>query len=161
MNQTLAPRSKIIGSCIIWIVICLAISGLAGWVTSHNINPWYINLQKPSFNPPAWLFAPVWTVLYIMIGISGGLLWLSRKQNTLAFAFYIIQLALNFAWSFVFFGAHQTGWAAIEILVLLVFILLTIIYSYRTSKYAAWLLMPYFAWVCFASILNISIWYLN
>ncbi|MCH9643414.1 MAG: tryptophan-rich sensory protein [Gammaproteobacteria bacterium] len=152
---------SLISPCLIWVIICLGIASLAGWVTQANIPHWYSHIQKPSFNPPAWVFGPVWTVLYIMIGISGGIIWHQRKTMKTAFIFYLIQLVLNFSWSFIFFGAHEMGWAAIDIALLIVFIALTITYTFRAEKSASILLMPYFAWVVFAFILNISLWYLN
>lgn len=147
--------------CVSFIVICLAISGLAGWVTESNIPNWFAMIQKPSFNPPNYIFGPVWTVLYIMIGISGGILWHYRKEAPKAFLFYIIQLVFNFLWSFIFFGAHQIGWAFIDIIVLAVFIAITICYAYKPSKTAAILLMPYLAWVIFACVLNGALWSIN
>ncbi len=147
--------------CTTWVVICLVIASLAGWVTQSNIPNWYIHIQKPSFNPPASVFGPVWTVLYILIGISGGMLWSKRKVMKSAFNFYLVQLTLNFSWSFIFFGAHQIGWALIDMAFLIVFIALTIAYSFKKSNVAALLLMPYLAWVVFAFVLNFSLWQIN
>lgn len=164
MNQTLNQKPsyiRIILACFFWIALCLIIAAISGWVTSHNITPWYSSLQKAFFNPPAWLFGPVWTVLYIMIGIAGGLLWANRKKDPRVFYFYVLQLCLNFAWSFVFFGAHLIGWAFIEIIVLWLSILTTMVLAYRSNIAACWLLIPYFVWVSFASVLNFSLWYLN
>ncbi len=148
-------------SCIVWVIICLVLSGLAGWITGENIHTWYDHLNKPSFNPPSAVFGPVWTVLYIMIGISGGLLWAKRNEAVIAFMFYIAQLFFNIIWSFIFFGYHEIHWAFVDIIVLLVFIFLTIIFSLRKSLLAALLLVPYFAWVIFAAILNYNFWQLN
>ena len=96
-------------SCLFWVVLCLIISSFAGWVTNHNIADWFTQIQKPSFNPPSWVFAPVWICLYIMIGIAGGILWTMRVEYPAVFYVYLIQLVLNFAWSFIFFGGHQIG----------------------------------------------------
>lgn len=147
--------------CLFWVGVCLIISGFAGWVTEANIPTWYAGIQKPSFNPPDWLFAPVWTVLYIMIGISGGILWAHRRNNMTAFVLYLLQLLLNFCWSFIFFGAHQIGWALLDIVFLIMLIACTIICAYRAAKPAAFLLVPYFIWVIFAFTLNYGLWYLN
>lgn len=152
---------QIFFSCLAWVVICLVISGIAGWVTGDNIAGWYTPLQKPSFNPPSWIFGPVWTVLYIMIGIAGGLLWTMRDTHPAAFWVYVLQLVFNFAWSFIFFGAHQIGWAYVDILLLWVSIILTIVFAFNASKVAAMLLVPYLGWVTFACVLNFMLWRLN
>lgn len=154
-------KKQFIFAAIFWIAVCLIISTLSGWITNHHIDSWYPHIQKPSFNPPAWVFAPVWITLYVMIGLSGAYLWINRHSHPLAFLFYVIQLCFNFAWSFIFFGAHLIGWAFIDIIFLWVFIVLTLIFSYQSSKTAMWLLIPYFLWVSFALILNASLWYLN
>ncbi len=147
--------------CLAFVVLCLAISSISGWVTAHNVNDWYATLIQPSYSPPNWVFGPVWTVLYIMIGIAGGLLWVQRKSHPWAFRWYIVQLIINFAWSFVFFGAELIGWALLDICLLWASILITIICAYRANRWAAFLLMPYFMWVSFAVTLNASLFYLN
>jgi benzodiazapine receptor len=148
-------------SCTLWIVISLGIASLAGWITASSIPTWYSALAKPTFNPPSFVFGPVWTVLYIMIGISGGILWQHRKKAPMAFIAFIAQLICNFSWSFIFFGAHQAGWALVDIVLLISFILLTLYHARQASKVATALLLPYLAWVLFASVLNASIWLLN
>lgn len=152
---------KTLIACSVWIVICLTLSGLAGWVTGHNIQSWYIHIQKPSFNPPSWVFAPVWTVLYIMIGISGGLLWVRQKEMKAGYTFFLLQLLANFSWSFLFFAWHQIGLAMLDIVVLITLIILTIMTSLKKCKWAAYMLMPYLAWVLFAGTLNFCLWQLN
>lgn len=159
MNKTTVK--SLIPPCLTWIVICLVISGLAGWVTESNIPQWYAHIQKPSFNPPAWVFGPVWTILYIMIGTSGGILWHQKSQLKLAFSFYLTQLILNFCWSFIFFGAHKIGWALLDMTFLIIFVALTIACSFKKSKAAALLLMPYLAWLVFAFVLNFTLWKIN
>lgn len=161
MENRVTLNKSTVFSCLIWVVICLAISGIAGWVTEHNIADWYVHLNKPSFNPPNWVFGPVWTVLYIMIGITGGLLWQRRQSHRKAFALFVIQLVLNFIWSFLFFGMQNPGLAAIDIIALWLFIALTIVYTWPALKSWTLLLLPYFLWASFACILNISIWMLN
>ncbi len=148
-------------ACFIWVVICLIISSLAGWVSATHVETWYTTIQKPWFNPPSWVFAPMWTLLYIMIGIAGGLLWNKRKNHPAAMNWYIVQLIFNFAWSFIFFAGHAIGWALIDIAVLWVAIACTVIASFRSSKGAAWLLIPYWLWVSFATLLNSYLWILN
>lgn len=156
-----ANQKSIWKPCLVWVVICLAISAIAGWVTGHNIESWYIHLVKPAYNPPSWVFAPVWTVLYIMIGISGGLLWRERQLSPLTWWCYIVQLVFNFAWSFIFFGAHAIGWALADIIVLWLMILTTLILAYQHKPVVSWMLLPYWLWVSFAAILNSSIYALN
>lgn len=146
------------------VIICMAIGGISGYFTSSEITTWYVTLNKPSFNPPNWIFAPVWTTLYFLMGISFWLIWKSNAQKTIknkAITFFIIQLVLNFFWSIIFFNLHQLGFALAEILLMWIFIVLTIISFYPISKTAAYLLFPYLLWVSFASILTFSIWKLN
>jgi len=151
----------IIFPCFFGVVICLLIAGIEGWVTAANTSQWYDTLIKPRFNPPSFVFAPTWTVLYIMIGIAGGLIWCRREKHRVLFVFFILQLIFNFAWSFLFFAAQSISWALIDIILLWITLLVTIIYSYRHYKTAAYWLTPYFIWVSFATVLNFSIWVLN
>ena len=144
---------------------CLVIGYLSGMVTRESITTWYPTLIKPVFNPPNWIFAPVWTSLYIMMGVAGGLVWNKLDGNeTLvkkAFLFFIIQLALNALWSLIFFKLHNLLLASIEVVLLLLMIFETYTQFKKIDKIAGLLLIPYLAWVSFASILTISIWYLN
>lgn len=148
---------------IIAIIIPLAIGGTAALFTVPNIQGWYQGLIKPSFNPPNWIFAPVWNTLYILMGIASYLVWRERKLKnvTPALSLYFIQLVLNFFWSLIFFELHQPGYAFVEVLILWLFIFSTIISFSRINKAAAWLLVPYISWVSFASLLNYEIWRLN
>lgn len=157
----MSSKKQLILASIFWIAVCLIISSLSGWITSHHVDTWYPHINKPSFNPPAWVFAPVWITLYVMIGLSGALLWLQRTSHPFPFMMYIVQLVFNFAWSFIFFGAHQIGWALIDIIALWITLAITVLTSYKASQSAFWLLIPYFLWVSFATILNASLWYLN
>jgi translocator protein len=150
------------------LIIALAIPliiGLAGGAfTSAEIPNWYAKLNKPSWQPPNWLFGPVWTTLYILMGVALFLIWKSGARQTLkqsAIILFAIQLTLNFFWSLIFFNQHQIGWALAEIIVLWIFILLTIFSFGKINKAAAWLLVPYISWVSFATILNYNIWKLN
>jgi tryptophan-rich sensory protein len=146
------------------ILIPILIGGTAGFFTSAAIPGWYSTLQKPSFNPPNWIFAPVWTTLYVLMGVASWLVWSSKvptAQKQTALAVYGIQLLLNFAWSFIFFNQHALGLAFAEILLLWGSIFLTIILFARINEGAAWLLVPYISWVSFAAILNYTIWKLN
>lgn len=148
-------------SYLVWIASCLAISALIGWLSSSHITGWYQTVQKPWFNPPAWIFSPVWTALYITIGIAGGYLWHYRKQYTLLFIIFILQLFFNFAWSFFFFIGQSIGWAFIDIIALWLSLSLFIKLGFKQKPVLAWLLLPYLVWVSFAMILNSFIWHLN
>lgn len=148
----------------ICIIACLAIGFLGSFFTTTGPGSWYESIKKPSFNPPGWIFGPVWTLLYILMGIS---LYLILKQGLAtpmiktAVLIFGAQLVLNLLWSGLFFGLHSPLFAAIEIIMLWVFILLTIMYFFPLSRPAAYLLIPYILWVTFAAILNISIYMLN
>ena len=147
------------------VVTCLVVGYLSGTVTSESITTWYPKLRKPIFNPPNWIFAPVWTILYIMMGVAGGLIWNNiendKERVKKAFAFCIIQLALNALWSYLFFGLQNPLLALLEIIVLWLLIFETYIQFKKIDKMAGLMLIPYLAWVTFASVLNASIWWLN
>jgi benzodiazapine receptor len=146
------------------LLIVLAIGAVAGLVTAPQIAGWYSTLVKPPYNPPAWLFAPVWSALYVLIAIAAYLVWQRRDNSTnylTARAVYIIQLLLNFSWSIVFFGFHSIIGGLLIIILLWMMILLTIRWFGKFSKATGWLLLPYFLWVSFAAILNYSIYTLN
>jgi tryptophan-rich sensory protein len=117
-------------------------------------------LEKPTWNPPAWIFGPAWTILYTLMAVGAWLVW-KRKGWSRPLVFYFAQLILNAAWTPIFFGAHELGWALVEIVALWVAILLTMIAFFRVSKPAGWLFVPYLAWVTFATFLNFTLWRLN
>ena len=121
---------------------------------------WYAGLAKPGFNPPNWIFGPVWTALYVLIAIAGWPTWRSAPSEG-AMRLWGLQLALNFLWSPVFFAAHMIGAALAIILALLATIVAFIAVTWRMDRIAAWLFAPYAAWVAFASLLNGAIWWLN
>lgn len=149
---------------IISIAIPLIVGAVAGFFTTSGVKGWYVIANKPSFNPPNWLFAPVWTTLYLMMGIALYLVWSTKNNNAIkrtAIKLFSAQLLLNFAWSFIFFYLHQPGWAFVEIITMWLMILLTIVWFGKISKIAAWLLVPYISWVSFAALLNFYIWKLN
>ncbi len=148
---------------IISILLPLAVGFTSGFFTETGEGTWYQTLQKPSWNPPGWVFAPVWTSLYILMGIAFYLIWKTppTPKRKKAISFYLVQLVLNFFWSFFFFKLEQPGWAFAEIVVLWLMILLTIFSFARINKIAAWLLVPYICWVSFALALNYTIWILN
>ncbi len=146
-----------------FVVLCLAISAIGGWVTAESVSTWYRTLLKPDFNPPDWVFAPVWSVLYLMIALAGWRVWRRRglAGAPVAMATYAAQLALNLGWSFLFFGGQMIGIALAEIVLLLVAIGVNALLFWRIDRMAGWLLAPYAAWVAFASILNFALWRLN
>ena len=146
------------------VTIPLVVGAIAGFFTSSSVNGWFTTLNKPSFNLPNWLFAPVWTMLYIMMGIALFLTWKSTAEpwlKKIAITLFFVQLTCNFLWSFIFFYAQQPGWALVDIILLWLMIIFTIFYFKKISAAAAWLLVPYICWVSFATILNYSIWKLN
>jgi len=143
------------------IIICLSAGFIGSFFTRNSISTWYTTIAKPAFNPPNWVFGPVWTILFILMGISLYLVWTSGKDIQAAVAVFAVQLVLNLAWSIIFFGLKSPMWAFGEILFLWVFIILTIIRFYPISKAASYLLVPYILWVSFAAILNFSIWMKN
>lgn len=140
------------------------VAGLIGSVsTVSEIPTWYANLNKPSFSPPNAIFGPVWTILYVMMGFSLYLFWKAANKGVLLKGMLLFgsQLVLNTLWSILFFGAKSPLLALINIVVLWVLILATILHFYKTSKTAAYLLVPYILWISFATILNFAIWSLN
>jgi translocator protein len=172
---------------IISIFVCEIAGAIGSFFTAPAIGNWYYFLVKPSFNPPNWLFAPVWTILFLLMGVSFYLVWVKKwspregaeysakkawnpvseklwtgswkEENT--FMIFVLQLVLNILWSVIFFGLRSPGAAFFEILMLWFAILYTIVNFYRVSKTAAYLFVPYILWVSFAAFLNFSIWRLN
>jgi len=148
---------------IISIVIPFIAGGIGSLATFPNVSTWYATLEKPFFSPPNWIFGPVWTLLYVLMGVSLYLLWTSTRKGdkTKAFMAFGIQIALNTLWSVFFFGLHAPVGGLITIVILLISIALTIRYFWHFSKMASYLLLPYLLWVSFATILNIAIVALN
>ena len=150
-------------STIFFIFICLATGFLGSSATLPEISGWYQTILKPSWNPPAFIFAPVWTLLYGMMGLAAARIWQKRRQKSVfqPLALFMLQLFLNGAWSFIFFRFHLLGFALIEILMLWTAILLTLKAFREIDRTAAGLLVPYLLWVSFASCLNANIWWIN
>lgn len=165
MQGTLRPTGPARSALFLlfFIVVCFAAAGLGSLATAAQVAPggWYASLDKPFFTPPSWLFGPVWTTLYLAMAVSGWLVWRKRGLAGTAMALFFIQLALNTLWSILFFGLESPGLALIEIAVLWTAILLTIRAFGGISRPAALLLVPYLAWVTFATLLNAGIWLLN
>ena len=142
----------------------LAVGGLSGFATARAVADWYPTLTKPSFNPPAWVFGPAWTVLYITMGVAAFLVWrkgLDADGVRIALTVFAVQLALNGLWSMLFFGMQAPGWALVEIIVLWIAIGITSVLFWRVAPAAGALLLPYWGWVSFATLLNASLWWLN
>ena len=142
--------------------ICLVAGVVGSIATTPQIPTWYASLNKPSWNPPSWVFAPVWTALYVMMGVAAWLVW--RKVSApheRVFLWFWIQLVLNAIWSFIFFGLEQPGLAFAEIILLWLSIAATLGAFRKYSRVAALLLTPYVGWVSFAAYLNFMIWRLN
>jgi tryptophan-rich sensory protein len=140
------------------------VAAAGAYFTITGTGSWYQRIEKPSWNPPSSVFGPTWTVLYILMGIAFFLVWRSARQaaeKRSAITFWIIQLALNLLWTILFFRCHAIGWAVVEIAALWVAILLTIVSFGRIHRRAAFLLLPYLAWVTFAGVLTFTIWRLN
>lgn len=152
---------------IIQLILCvfapLLVGGISGYYTSSSITTWYATLNKPFFNPPNYLFGPVWTTLYILMGISFYLILNKAEKNVKPklILIFCVQLTLNFLWSFIFFNFQQLGLASIEIMLMWLSILVMIITFYKTSKVAALMNIPYLLWVSFATVLTVSIYSLN
>lgn len=149
-------------------IIAIAASQLAGVIgsvfTASAIPTWYVGLAKPAWNPPNWVFGPIWITLYVLMGVSAWLIWKNdweKKEVRMALGAFWVQLFLNAAWSIIFFGFQSPGWALVEIAFLWLAIVWIIAAFYKISKPAAYLLAPYFLWVSFASYLNYTIWMLN
>jgi translocator protein len=142
------------------IALCLLVGAVAGYATSQSIDTWYITLKKPSWTPPNWLFGPAWTVLYIMMAVAAWLVWKTGNAKG-ALMVWAGQLALNFSWSFLFFGAQSPGLGLINIIAMWLAIAATIFAFAFHSRLAAFLMVPYLCWVSYASALNAAIYMLN
>jgi tryptophan-rich sensory protein len=144
---------------------CFSAALIGGLATSTTLTTWYVDLRKPSWNPPSWVFGPVWTYLYASMAVSAWLMWRRYNRDPLAarsaLKWFAVQLALNAAWPFFFFGMRRPGWAVVEIAVLWTAILITIVKSWPIHKLAAILLVPYILWVTFATCLNAAIARMN
>ena len=147
------------------LVICLMVGYSASIVTRPSVETWYPTLIKPPFNPPNWIFMPVWTLLYIFMAVAAGLVWDKIKEQKetvkMALGFFIIQLTLNAIWSYLFFELKNPMLALIEIVLLWLMIYETYLKFIKINKIAGYLLIPYMVWVAFAAVLNASIWWLN
>lgn len=140
------------------------VGAVAGMATASSVGTWYATLDKPAFTPPSWVFMPAWTTLYALMGVASWLVWregVGRPEVRGALVLYGVQLALNGAWSLIFFGARRPGLALVEVVVLLGLVLWTTGRFFPVSRAAGWLMVPYAAWTAFATALNAGIWWLN
>lgn len=155
-------KSQII-KLLVSIILPLALGAIAGMFTSQSVPEWYETLNRPSFNPPNRIFGPVWTILYILMGISLFLIWKqnSSKERNLAILIFLSQLTLNFLWSFIFFYFNMIGFALIEIILLWINIIIMIVLFFKIKPIAAYINIPYLLWVTFAAVLNASYFLLN
>ncbi|MDE1925450.1 MAG: tryptophan-rich sensory protein [Patescibacteria group bacterium] len=146
---------------LVFFILSAETAGLVGAFFVGNIDAWYDLLNKPFFSPPNWLFGPVWTLLYLLMGIAAYVVWRELEEGKAAMRVYWVQLLANAVWTPIFFGLHNVALALADILLLLILIIATMIAFARVRGTAAILLIPYVAWVSFAAILNFAIWYLN
>ncbi|MEZ5951959.1 MAG: TspO/MBR family protein [Planctomycetaceae bacterium] len=139
------------------------VGGLGAIATTPEIEGWYKTIEKPSWNPPDYVFGPVWTTLFVMMAIAAWMVWKPEgfKAAAMPLTLFVVQLGLNVGWSWIFFGMHQPGWAFVEIVILWLAIMATTVAFFRHSKIGGWLMVPYLVWVSFASVLNFTIWRLN
>jgi tryptophan-rich sensory protein len=159
-----AMKARDIWKLVVSIVASLAAGAIGSIFTRQAIPTWYATLEKPAFNPPNWVFMPVWTLLYIMMGVAAFLVWrkgLENRQVRIALIVFLVQLVLNALWSVAFFGLESPLFGLIVIAALWVAILFTTLMFYRISWVAGVLMLPYLLWVTFAAVLNESIWLLN
>lgn len=161
--QTYPNRRRDVIGLVSFLALCLAVSGIGGAITATSVGTWYQALEKPPFNPPDWVFAPVWTTLYVMMAIAGWRVWRrvgieTRKTALIVFA---VQLGLNLAWSLLFFGSQRIGLALAEIIVLLVAIIANTTMFWRIDRLAGVLFVPYVLWVAYATVLNAALWVIN
>ena len=143
------------------LVLFLLLAFAAGFIGSRFLpGAWYAQLVKPPFKPPNWIFTPVWTALYAIMAVAAWRVW-QRRGADLAIRLWLVQLVLNAAWSWLFFGRHNLGGALVEIVALLALVVATTVAFWRRDRLAGGLMLPYAAWVAFATVLNASLWYLN
>ena len=161
---TTASRWKMFGLAALFVVGCELVGIVGALTTVTGEGSWYQGLEKPPFNPPGWVFGPVWTVLYALMGLAAFRVWregTERPDVRTALGLFVAQLVLNGVWTPVFFGAESIVGGAVVIVALLVLLALTVRAFFRISRAAGWLLVPYLLWVAFATALNLSIWVLN
>ena len=159
------PRSRLIDllGLALFVVLCLGIGALGAWVVASSVDDWYADLAKPFFTPPNEVFGPVWTLLYVLMAVAAWRVWRTADRDTRRgpLTLFALQLALNLGWTVVFFGLQKIGAALATIVVLDVGVAVTALAFRTIDRPAALLMLPYLAWVAFATVLNIAIWRLN
>lgn len=157
------PLKSSMIALVVFLVVCFAAAGIGGAVTTPKISTWYATLVKPSWNPPNWIFGPVWSALYFCMAVAAWLVW--RQEGLVAaklpLTLFAVQLVLNVLWSCIFFGFERPGFAFVEVVLLWAAIAATMVTFWSRSMTAGLLFVPYLAWVSFASLLNFAIWRLN
>jgi tryptophan-rich sensory protein len=150
-------------SLLLWLGICFTVAGIGGWLTADEVTGWYRTLTKPAIAPPTWVYGPVWTLLYALMAIAAWQVWQSDHSllRTRGITLFMVQLALNLAWSWMFFHEHEIGVALVDVILLWAVVGLTTLVFDRVAPSAAWLMLPYWAWLTFAAVLNIEFWRLN
>jgi tryptophan-rich sensory protein len=146
-----------------WIGVCFTVAGVSGWWTAGEVTGWYRTLKRPVFTPPTWVFGPVWTLLYTLMALAAWQVSLSAPSplRTRGLTLFLVQLGLNLAWSWMFFHEHEIGTALMQGILMWVAIGATILVFSGVVPVAAWLMVPYWAWVSFAAVLNAEFWRLN
>lgn len=162
MLKDLKPRQDIMG-LVVFLALCFGVSAIGGAVTTTSVGTWYQALHKPSFNPPDWVFAPVWATLYGAMAIAGWRVWRRARSEArrIALTVFAVQLGLNLVWSVFFFGFQQVGLALVEIVILLFAIIANSVLFWRVDRLAGALFVPYVLWVGYATLLNAMLWLLN
>ena len=163
-SSTDAPgRARHAVALVVWLVICFAAPAVGAGAMSGGGGGWYAALAKPVWTPPAWVFGPVWTLLYVLMALGAWLVWLrpASRCRTVALSAFLLQLALNAAWTPIFFGAQRIGWAMVVLAMLWVALLVTVVLFWRVRALAGVSQLPYLLWVSYAATLNAGIWWLN
>lgn len=153
----------------LFVALCLGVGALGGWATSQSVTTWYVGLTKPEWTPPGWVFGPAWTTLYILMAVSAWRIWRGSNSGDSgwhgpakrALTLWLVQLALNLCWSFSFFAAQSPALGLVNIVALWLTIAATLAAFFQRDTIAGWLMVPYIAWVSFATALNFAIWQLN
>jgi tryptophan-rich sensory protein len=154
------PAGRDMAGLVAFVVLCFGASVLGGRVASAEFAEWYTELAKPPWTPPGWVFGPVWTVLYTLMATAGWMIW-REGRSRIAVLLFLLQLALNAVWPWIFFGLKRLDWAFYATVAMAVAILATMVAFYAVRRRAALLLVPYFAWVLFAASLSLAVWRLN
>ncbi len=151
-------------SLLLALALPLVVGGISGMITNEGVSTWYQDIEKPGWTPPNWVFAPVWTLLYLLMGLSSWLVWQSGWRTTavrIALMLYGVQLGFNFLWSVIFFGLRSPGWALLEIGILWVLIATMLGWFLQLRRAAGLLIVPYLIWVSYAATLNGGVWWLH